>query len=258
MKCAFSRLVDVQPTLCLAYSELRNGVYRPYSRYSELQSILIQALGSDVVCFVVGLEDQGYETSVKTCQFPGSGERRKPPLALALEDTESDRPMDRVLVAEHLAFISETLDQPTHPLYCPNLNIETQKTPSNRENPKRWSLTDHKISTYEQHSQNGAQQSPRLMNTAIDAAQGAKQRLFLLLLVARVAFGADEVKSPRSRSCSAGRLAGAVRVQACSDSSLPKRTIAWWSIRYVRRPNKIIARGCIHACFQKSRKEGQS
>jgi len=42
------------------------------------------------------------------------------------------------------------------------------------------------------------------LDTAIDAAHGAKRRQFLLFPVARVAVGDDEV----------GRLAGAVRVQA--------------------------------------------
>jgi len=69
-----SRLMGVQLTLWLAYSELKGSVHKPYIRYSELQSIQIQALGSDVVCFVVGLDSQGYETTVKTCQFPDSGE----------------------------------------------------------------------------------------------------------------------------------------------------------------------------------------
>jgi hypothetical protein len=66
--------MGVQLTLWLAYSELRSSVYEPYSLHSELQSISIQALGSDVVCFVVGLDSQGYETTVKTRQFPESGE----------------------------------------------------------------------------------------------------------------------------------------------------------------------------------------
>jgi hypothetical protein len=44
----------------------------PYSRYSGLQSILIQALGSDVVCFVVGLKTKGMKRRSTLCNFRGA------------------------------------------------------------------------------------------------------------------------------------------------------------------------------------------
>jgi hypothetical protein len=83
-------VVDVQVTLCLAYSERRGSVYKPYSVHSELQSIPIQALGSDVVCFEVGRAGcQGYETTVI------SGERRKSLWRLRLKILyRDDRPKD--------------------------------------------------------------------------------------------------------------------------------------------------------------------